>query len=366
MSSLIISPVGNGAVIQFDGFDGGGTDHWNSVVNNDNKFIFVTGDGGTNEHIDLFTSSIASRNATVSQIRVHYIIFAHGNSAWARAVLRVGSTNYQPNGWTPFASVDWSPSDHDEGFTTNPATGVAWTWAEAQALQVGLNMRRDSGAGAYAGKFYYIYWEIIYNDLPNTPSTPTGDAHPVHGVSHDYSSSAVDPGGDQVGLVFIWGDGTANTDVGLGASGATRTASHSWATPGTYSVNVVAYDSAGQWSSWSTTLSVVVNHTPNIPSVPSGVSRGAPGISYSFSSTATDPDGDNIYYLFDWGDGQSNYTGWLASGQQGSLSHSWSAPGTYLVKVAACDALGEVSGWSETLSVLIVSPSGRGMVIGLW
>jgi len=81
----------------------------------------------------------------------------------------------------------------------------------------------------------------------------------------------------------------------------------------------------------------------------------------------TDPDGNNVYYLFDWGDGQQSNTGWLASGQTGALSHIWASPGIYGVKVAACDTFGFWSGLGQAiLYVQVVSPSGRGQVIGLW
>jgi hypothetical protein len=108
------------------------------------------------------------------------------------------------------------------------------------------------------------------------------------------------------------------------------------------------------------------NTAPNTPSTPSGPERVGPGTSYEYSSTTTDPDGNNVYYLFDWGDGQQSNTGWLASGQTGALSHIWASPGIYGLKVASCDTFGFWSGWSAILYVQVVSPSGRGQVIGLW
>ncbi|GAG87737.1 unnamed protein product [marine sediment metagenome] len=45
------------------------------------------------------------------------------------------------------------------------------------------------------------------------------------------------------------------------------------------------------------------NLPPDKPDKPSGESSGKPGVSYVYSSSAIDPDGDQIYYKFDWGDG---------------------------------------------------------------
>jgi hypothetical protein len=53
---------------------------------------------------------------------------------------------------------------------------------------------------------------------------------------------------------------------------------------------------------------------------------------------ATDPDGDAVYYYFDWGDGGNS--GWLgpyASGASGCKDHSYSSEGTYTIKAKAKD-----------------------------
>ena len=45
---------------------------------------------------------------------------------------------------------------------------------------------------------------------------------------------------------------------------------------------------------------------------------------YTYFATSSDPDGDQIYYLFEWGDGSS--TGWKGpfnSGETGEAKHAW-------------------------------------------
>ena len=100
------------------------------------------------------------------------------------------------------------------------------------------------------------------------------------------------------------------------------------------------------------------NLPPATPSQPSGPASGFSGSSYIYSSVTTDPDGDNIYYFFDWGDNTtSGWVGPYASGSSGSASHSWSSPGTYYVKVKAKDVHDAESGWSSSLTVVIQSPN---------
>ena len=94
---------------------------------------------------------------------------------------------------------------------------------------------------------------------------------------------------------------------------------------------------------------------PNTPRKPSGTTKGKPGISYSYSTRTTDPNGDQVRYYFDWGDGTGEWTNLVDSGETVSLSHSWNNERTYIVKVKAEDQHGTESDWSSYLSVSIAS-----------
>ena len=98
-----------------------------------------------------------------------------------------------------------------------------------------------------------------------------------------------------------------------------------------------------------------VSDKPNKPEIPDGLTLGGVGIEYTYTSSATDPNGGNIKYLFDWGDGSSDWTGWYSSGQDASLSHRWEKPDDYEIRVKARDQYGLDSEWSEPLLVSIVS-----------
>ena len=91
---------------------------------------------------------------------------------------------------------------------------------------------------------------------------------------------------------------------------------------------------------------------PLKPNKPTGSAQGKPGQSYTFTTSTTDPDGDQVAYFFDWGDGtNSGWTARYASGATASASHTWNAQGTYQIKVKAKDAHGVESSWSDPLSV---------------
>jgi hypothetical protein len=94
------------------------------------------------------------------------------------------------------------------------------------------------------------------------------------------------------------------------------------------------------------------SNPPTKPTRPNGPINGTVGIPYSYTSSATDPDGDKIYYMFDWGDGTTS--GWIGpynSGGVGTASKTWDKKGTYLIKVIAKDTHGKLSSWSDPLSV---------------
>jgi hypothetical protein len=96
----------------------------------------------------------------------------------------------------------------------------------------------------------------------------------------------------------------------------------------------------------------VVSDPPEKPDTPDGETTGSPGETYLYSTSTVDPDGDKVYYMWDWGDG--NYSSWLGpfvSGETATASYSWSEKGTYSIRVKAKDIFDEESDWSDPLSV---------------
>jgi hypothetical protein len=201
---------------------------------------------------------------------------------------------------------------------------------------------------------------------PAKASIPAGTLAGYTEINYKYSTYATDPDGDQVKYTFDWGDGNAST-TSLVSSGTISKASHAWTVaPGTrkvFDVRAKATDTHGKDSSWSITQTVVIvaealNHPPSIPSKPVGPITGIGGASYSYSTSSTDPDGNYIKYIFDWGDGTSE-TNYVPSGQVVTMSHVWThvpvgTTRTYNVRVASADSKYALcADWSEPLVVAI-------------
>jgi len=96
---------------------------------------------------------------------------------------------------------------------------------------------------------------------------------------------------------------------------------------------------------------VFTNDTPpNAPSI-HGPASGKAKQLYNYTLNSTDPDGDNVYYLINWGDNTSS--GWVGpyfSAAEITQSHTWSNKGTYVIQAKAKDIYGNESGWA-TLEV---------------
>ena len=91
---------------------------------------------------------------------------------------------------------------------------------------------------------------------------------------------------------------------------------------------------------------------PNKPEKPTGETSPEPNQAYQYSSSTSEPDGEQLYYMWDWGDGTlSEWDGPYNSGETVQASHSWSEKGTYDVRIKARDSHGVESEWSDPLSI---------------
>jgi hypothetical protein len=98
-----------------------------------------------------------------------------------------------------------------------------------------------------------------------------------------------------------------------------------------------------------------LNLAPDTPNAPNGPTDGVTEVDFEFSAQTTDPEDNQIYYQFDWGDG--NYSDWLGpydSGDSVHASYSWIEAGEYDIKVIAKDDMGSQSFWSDPLTISIV------------
>jgi hypothetical protein len=91
---------------------------------------------------------------------------------------------------------------------------------------------------------------------------------------------------------------------------------------------------------------------PQTPTDLSGPTNGKINQDHTYTASTTDPEGDKIYYLFDWGD--DSFSGWVGpynSGEIAQAKHTWNEEGSYEIRVKAKDERGSQSPWSDPLPV---------------
>ena len=97
-------------------------------------------------------------------------------------------------------------------------------------------------------------------------------------------------------------------------------------------------------------VDVVDTNPPNIPEI-DGPTSGKINTEYTYTVAATDPDGDDVSFFIDWGDGtDSGWTDFVPSGIELNVSYTWDDEDTYMLKVKAKDVHDVGSDW-QTLEV---------------
>jgi hypothetical protein len=105
------------------------------------------------------------------------------------------------------------------------------------------------------------------------------------------------------------------------------------------------------------------NHPPNTPII-TGPEKGVINEEITFTATVSDPNEHSVYLLVEFGDGSDS--GWLGpytSGSEIEIKHTYDSLKTYKIKAKAKDNLGEESGYGNTISVDIESPSLKNIYI---
>jgi hypothetical protein len=95
------------------------------------------------------------------------------------------------------------------------------------------------------------------------------------------------------------------------------------------------------------------NQGPLVPITPTGSSLAVTDMEYAFSTVTDDPELDQIYYMWHFGDDSTDWLGPYDSGSEAEAQQIWDSAGTYNVKVKAKDTHDNETDWSGDLSVLV-------------
>ena len=86
----------------------------------------------------------------------------------------------------------------------------------------------------------------------------------------------------------------------------------------------------------------LVNNDPSAPDI-TGSSKAGENKEVTFVFNSDDPDGDDVKFIIEWGDGTQETTDFVESGQDLAVKHLWAERGDYIIIAKAQDSKGASS-----------------------
>lgn len=256
------------------------------------------------------------------------VVTTSGGSGDMALFVRAGAW---PQG-SDYDFVSWQAGNDEQVNITNPA-GKTWfvvVYGAATFDGVTLQVSGSEAAG------------------DNQPPSLSGLSLPANatvGENLTFSVQASDPDGDALTVTWTTGDGQTLQGAQV---------NHAFTQAGDYTVTATVSDGRGGSDSATGTVTVSAaggdNRAPSITdgSVPT---QATVGTAATFQVTATDPDGDALTVTWSFGDGQS------ATGA--SVTHTYSAAGSYNWSVSVSDGRGGQIGSNGTVQVANQTQSNR-------
>jgi hypothetical protein len=240
---------------------------------------------------------------------------------------------------TVFGNVDGFHNSFDWDGHLFQATADTTSWVNDEYCLV-VNPTNDGGEP----DIRMTQFSVINNNQPPT-ADPGGPYQglPNTEISFDGSDSS-DPDGDELTYAWTFGDGESGTGV---------TPTHTYTSAGTYNVCLTVND--GTIDSDEVCTTAVIN-TPPIADA-GGPYLGAVNTDIPFDgSSSSDPDGDDLTYAWDFGDGNP--------GTGETPTHSYTTAGIYEVCLTVNDGYvdsNEVCTWA-----IVYDPSAGFVTGGGW
>jgi hypothetical protein len=281
-------------------------------------------------------------------------LFTHANDGTTAASYTVG--------------IDWGDSTTSSGAVVDRGGGAfqisgSHTYVEEGSYRLTMHVTDTAGNQA----FFFSTADVADAPLSARGRAVAGSEGSSTGVVT--AATFVDFGGpESVGdyhATIAWGDGVTDTGTIVANSNGSFSVegSHSYADNGSYMIAAHITNDNGTTAD-TTSTATIANVAPTVGI--SGPVDGVPGQSRSFSFSAADPSSADqpagFTFSIAWGDGTTS----TASGPSPqSLSHAYTARGSYTISVTATDKDGGTSAAAtQTVTVVLAELQGGDLAVG--
>src|SRR5213594_806111 len=270
--------------------------------------LMVTDGGGSNSVSKTVTVSPANQPPS-----------AAFTSSCSGLTCNFTSTSSDPDG--SVASYSWTFGDGGTSTAQNPSH----TYGAGGSYSVTLTVTDNQGAQSAPTS------KTVTVTAPNQPPT-ANFTFSCSGLSCSFTSTSSDPDGSIASYNWTFGDGSTST---------AQNPSHTYGAGGSYTVTLRVTDNQGAQS--TTTSKTVTVTAPNQPPT-ANFTFSCSGLSCSFTSTSSDPDGSIASYSWTVGDGSTSTAQ--------NPSHTYGAVDSYTVTLRVTDNQGATSApTSKTVTV---------------
>tara|TARA_Y100000310_G_scaffold12718_4_gene13109 strand:+ start:1380 stop:3437 length:2058 start_codon:yes stop_codon:yes gene_type:complete len=135
-----LAPDGAGDETNIPNLVGAAT-HWQAELTDDAdvSYVWTAGAGYTR---DLYTTNNTIVNrGTISSVTIHVVAKETIGDSWVRTAIKTGGVAFDG----AETALTGAYETYSTGYSTNPQTTNTWTWAEVDAMQIGVSVRTDGG-----------------------------------------------------------------------------------------------------------------------------------------------------------------------------------------------------------------------------
>ncbi|UCG43821.1 MAG: PQQ-binding-like beta-propeller repeat protein [candidate division WOR-3 bacterium] len=246
---------------------------------------------------------------------------------------------------------DWDDGTYDttDYGSSGDTVEASHSWFMMKPYGVRVRAKDDVGNwSAWSDTHLVIVGDTI--NRPPRPSTPWGPDVGVINTEYTFYAYARDANGDSFRIKFTWGNGDTSAWSDWLPSGDTFSANVTYIDPGIMFIRAVAWDPHGASATSDSFMFRVTTGQPNEaplkPIIEGPVKGIANGPAYRFWASASDPDGQPVRYIFNWGDGSVDTTEFgVPVGD--TATHVFATDGDYQITVIAQDDSMAVSETSD-------------------